>query len=270
MREAELAQQGSSSLPSAAAAAAPGASGSGSAAESAAGGYTAAQAYFLSAAALPEAIRQQVADAAPQPSGWLCFAPRRADPALQRQLLQLQGLAKLAFDDANPKHTALLQAVHAAYTGSAAPAPRFGPHWDALGFQGNDPATDLRGCGMLGLLHLLALQQHSPAAAAQVYQLSRHPVQGFPMAIVSINITKWVLTAARDGALAAAAAGGGAEDGLWRASVAMLAGCWYELHRRWVAGGKTMAESGLVLKELQGHCMGRVAAMVKRGRAGEL
>lgn len=37
--------------------------------------------------------------------------------------------------------------------------PRYGPHWTALGFQGDDPATDLRGAGMLGLLQLFYLHQ---------------------------------------------------------------------------------------------------------------
>jgi hypothetical protein len=31
---------------------------------------------------------------------------------------------------------------------------RRGSHWQELGFQGDDPATDLRGCGMLGLLQV--------------------------------------------------------------------------------------------------------------------
>jgi hypothetical protein len=166
--------------------------------------------------------------------------------------------------------------VHVAYTGSSTPAARFGAHWDALGFQGTDPATDLRGCGMLGLLHLLALQQHGGETAARIYKLSRDSIHGFPMAIVSINITKWVLQAARAGLLAAAASkagsggGAGGERALWRASIAMLAGCWYELFQRWLVGGKTMGDSGLVLKELQGYCLGNVAAMVQKGQMGRL
>lgn len=43
--------------------------------------------------------------------------------------------------------------------GSSAMQPRYGPHWTALGFQGDDPATDLRGAGMLGLLQLFYLHQ---------------------------------------------------------------------------------------------------------------
>lgn len=49
---------------------------------------------------------------------------------------------------------------------------RYGPHWAALGFQGDDPATDLRGAGVLGLLQLLYLQQHDAAAAGRLYSLS--------------------------------------------------------------------------------------------------
>jgi hypothetical protein len=43
--------------------------------------------------------------------------------------------------------------------------------------QGQDPATDLRGCGMLGLLQLLHLSAWSPEDAAKMYALSRHSVQ---------------------------------------------------------------------------------------------
>ena len=61
--------------------------------------------------------------------------------------------------------------------------------------QGTDPATDLRSCGMLGLLQLLALWHHSPRAAAAIAALSRHPVQNFPLAPLGINFTATALTA---------------------------------------------------------------------------
>ena len=34
---------------------------------------------------------------------------------------------------------------------------RYGSHWERIGFQGNDPSTDLRGVGLLGLMHPLFL-----------------------------------------------------------------------------------------------------------------
>lgn len=39
-------------------------------------------------------------------------------------------------------------------TGLQMTATRFGSHWEEIGFQNNDPATDLRGVGVLGLLFL--------------------------------------------------------------------------------------------------------------------
>lgn len=32
---------------------------------------------------------------------------------------------------------------------------RISPQWTIIGFQGNDPATDFRGMGLLGLLNLV-------------------------------------------------------------------------------------------------------------------
>ncbi len=57
-------------------------------------------------------------------------------------------------------------------TGKPGPVPRLGPHWADIGFQGDNPATDLRGAGVLGLLQLLYLHHHDAAAAAAIYKLS--------------------------------------------------------------------------------------------------
>jgi hypothetical protein len=60
--------------------------------------------------------------------------------------------------------------------GKPGPAPRFGRHWAGLGFQGDDPATDLRGAGVLGLLQLLHLHWHDAAAADRILQLAQRYV----------------------------------------------------------------------------------------------
>lgn len=46
-----------------------------------------------------------------------------------------------------------------------------------LGFQGDDPATDLRGAGLLGLLQLLHLHWHDPEAAGRIWELSQRYVR---------------------------------------------------------------------------------------------
>ena len=70
-------------------------------------------------------------------------------------------------------------------------------------FPGNDPSTDLRGCGMLGLLTTLkfAVSLDSKALAGNVYHLSRDDIQNFPFCVMSINVTRICLQITRAGKL---------------------------------------------------------------------
>jgi len=52
---------------------------------------------------------------------------------------------------------ASLQTLFKLLTAGNSDCPRYGSHWERIGFQGNDPATDLRGVGLLGLLQPLFL-----------------------------------------------------------------------------------------------------------------
>ena len=67
-------------------------------------------------------------------------------------------------------------------------------------FIGLDPATDLRGCGFLGLLTTLYLvtDQRTHALALDIYKLSQHETQNFPFSIMSINITRIALQTLRE------------------------------------------------------------------------
>ena len=56
--------------------------------------------------------------------------------------------------DRDVLHERVLMSVYKAITKEEHLPPRFGPRWETIGFQGDDPATDLRGAGMLALLQL--------------------------------------------------------------------------------------------------------------------
>lgn len=86
----------------------------------------------------------------------------------------------------------ILSAVYQRFTSLPKPQ-RYGSHWADVGFQGNDPATDLRSCGVLGLVQLLHLWDHHPGNAAVIYNMSRDAVHEFPLAVVAMNVTKWCL-----------------------------------------------------------------------------
>ena len=68
---------------------------------------------------------------------------------------------------------------------------------------GEDPSTDLRGCGMLGLLTTLNFISNptTTALAIDVYRLSEDEVQNFPFCVMGINITRITLQIFREGKL---------------------------------------------------------------------
>ena len=63
--------------------------------------------------------------------------------------------ARAQFDNENAAHVENLRALFFAATGVDVDE-RFGSHWGQIGFQGKDPATDLRGMGLLGLNQMLS------------------------------------------------------------------------------------------------------------------
>ena len=69
-------------------------------------------------------------------------------------------------------HERVLVSLYRGLLGSSECPPVYGSHWEAVGFQGADPATDVRGAGVLGLLLTLALVQQRHALAQEIFKLS--------------------------------------------------------------------------------------------------
>ncbi|XP_057289890.1 ELMO domain-containing protein 3-like isoform X2 [Hydractinia symbiolongicarpus] len=128
-------------------------------------------------------------------------------PKLSKNLTQERDLifvlAAVTFDNSNETHIRILQTVYRKLTKTKIDCPRFGQHWENIGFQGNDPSTDLRGCGMLGLLTTLYFitSKDTSQLAATVYHLSQDEIQNFPFSVMSINVTRIALQILREGKL---------------------------------------------------------------------
>eukprot|EP00069_Balaena_mysticetus_P018942 bmy_11712T0 len=103
-------------------------------------------------------------------------------------------------DSQDPMHGRVLQTIYKKLTGSKFDCALHGDHWEDLGFQGTNPATDLRGAGFLALLHLLYLVMDSKTLlmAQEIFRLSRHHVQQFPFCLMSVNITRIAIQALRE------------------------------------------------------------------------
>ncbi|NWX07062.1 ELMD3 protein, partial [Caloenas nicobarica] len=192
-------------------------------------------------------------------------------PRLQRQLREerelVLAMANCTLDDTERVHMRILQTIYRQLTRSRLSCPRYGPHWEELGFQGADPGTDLRGTGMLGLMQMLffVLDAQTLPLAHDIFKLSQHEtqaqasgsvlaaltlllLQNFPFCIMSVNITRIVMQALR-------------EDRLSRVCnrrqevIAVLndlyAAAFLQLYRVWKRQHKTIADSALLLQELE-------------------
>ncbi|XP_009881754.1 PREDICTED: ELMO domain-containing protein 3 [Charadrius vociferus] len=153
-------------------------------------------------------------------------------------------------DDNERVHMRILQTIYKKLTRSRLGCPRYGAHWEELGFQGADPGTDLRGTGMLGLMQMLyfVMDSQTLPLAQEIFQLSQHETQNFPFCIMSVNITRIVVQALREECLSR-------ECNRRQQVIAVLndlyAAAFLQLYRVWKWQHKTLADSGFLLKELE-------------------
>ncbi|XP_075580223.1 ELMO domain-containing protein 3 isoform X1 [Pelecanus crispus] len=184
------------------------------------------------------------------------FGPPRLQPQLQGERELALAMAQCGLDDNERVHMRILQTIYKKLTRSRLGCPRYGAHWEELGFQGSpalpgaDPGTDLRGTGMLGLMQMLyfVMDSQTLPLAREIFKLSHHETQNFPFCIMSVNITRIVIQALREERLSR-------ECNRRQQVIAVLndlyAAAFLQLYRVWKWQHKTVADSGFLLKELE-------------------
>ncbi|NXT41905.1 ELMD3 protein, partial [Pelecanoides urinatrix] len=188
------------------------------------------------------------------------FGPPRLQPQLQGERELALAMAQCGLDDNERVHMRILQTIYKKLTRSRLGCPRYGAHWEELGFQGADPGTDLRGTGMLGLMQILyfVMDSQTLPLAEEIFQLSQHEtqapaitlllLQNFPFCIMSVNITRIVIQALREERLSR-------ECNRRQQVIAVLndlyAAAFLQLYRVWKWQHKTVTDSGFLLKELE-------------------
>lgn len=176
--------------------------------------------------------------------------PPRLRPQLQGEQELALAMAQCALDDSERVHMRILQTIYRQLTRSRLGCPRYGAHWEQLGFQGVDPGTDLRGTGMLGLMQILffVLDSRTLPLAQEIFQLSQHETQNFPFCIMSVNITRMVIQALREERLSR-------ECNRRQQVIGVLndlyAAAFLRLFRLWKGQHGTIADAGFFLKELE-------------------
>ncbi|DBA02034.1 TPA: hypothetical protein N0F65_000281 [Lagenidium giganteum] len=131
-----------------------------------------------------------------------CFGrPRLTFPGAMDERDRVFCCAATAYDPNSQIYYRMLQTIFRKLMRSSRRVPSMGSHWEEIGFQGTDPSTDLRGCGVLSLLQMLYLVQNHSELALSFHSLSHHPVRHFPMACALINVTLQCVVALRSGTL---------------------------------------------------------------------
>ncbi|XP_025925128.1 ELMO domain-containing protein 1 isoform X4 [Apteryx rowi] len=131
--------------------------------------------------------------------------------SLQACLLQIVGYRNLVaeveklrrepYDSENPQHEEMLLKLWKCLKPNSPLKARISKQWCEIGFQGDDPKTDFRGMGLLGLYNLVYFAEWDTGIAQQVLSDSLQPKYSYSFAIVGINITDLAYNLLVSGAL---------------------------------------------------------------------
>ena len=121
----------------------------------------------------------------------LCLRALLAAHQAMERMMTLKGQV---FDEQDPTHVVLLGRLWSnMFPGRKRTSSAIiSPDWTELGFQCNNPVSDFRGGGMLGLHQLVAFAELFPGEARQLLTESVNPKRYFPFAATGINFTAFV------------------------------------------------------------------------------
>ncbi|NWW87675.1 ELMD3 protein, partial [Rhynochetos jubatus] len=185
------------------------------------------------------------------------FGPPRLQPQLQgeRELALAMAQCECGLDDNERVHMRILQTIYRKLTCSGLGCPRYGTHWEELGFQGRARGRALRSKPLPGEILLVSVPPLE--VASRVWpsfslpsrsRLTHLLLQNFPFCIMSVNITRIVVQALREERLSR-------ECNCRQQVIAVLndlyAAAFLRLYRLWKQQHRTIADSDVVLKELE-------------------
>lgn len=114
---------------------------------------------------------------------------------------QLEKIRKEHYSSNSNQHEELLLKLWDLLMPDTKLEKRITRQWGDIGFQGDDPSTDFRGMGMLGLHNLVYFAEEHSTAARHVLTHSNHPITGYSYAVVGINLTSMAYTLLSNGSL---------------------------------------------------------------------
>ena len=117
-----------------------------------------------------------------------CFKGAKLSKTLDDEKEIVFNITREKLDFKNEFHRKIMLTVYKILTQSNE-CPFVGEHWVTIGFQGNNPKTDLRGVGMYGMLQLLAFCEKYPEYSREILQHSGVKGHEYPMVSLFLNFT---------------------------------------------------------------------------------
>ncbi|NXD58594.1 ELMD3 protein, partial [Corvus moneduloides] len=180
--------------------------------------------------------------------------PPRLRPQLQGEQELALAMAQCALDDSERVHMRILQTIYRQLMRSRLGCPRYGAHWEQLGFQGRRGSTPLPREIPIPKIQLNLPWSNSvlsrlpqPLPMLQT-QLHCPLLDNFPFCIMSVNITRMVIQALREERLSR-------ECNRRQQVIGVLndlyAAAFLRLFHLWKGQHGTIADAGFFLKELE-------------------
>ena len=112
-------------------------------------------------------------------------------------------LSQMQLSNEDPIHFEALRTLYLRLMGSALNCRRYGPHWQDIGFQGVDPAEDLKEVGFFGVMQLINALDGSKTLPLvhEIFSYSHEGPRQFPFLFLSLNMTQIALKSLKSGCL---------------------------------------------------------------------
>jgi len=175
---------------------------------------------------------------------------------------------------ADEMHRKMVLTIYAKLTGDyrEEEIDAVGKHWEKIGFQGEDPSTDVRACGALAVANMVSfvLFNAPPSAgtsvngnannngvtlgrnAVAVHRLSRCPGQQFPMCALGVTFTSWSIRVLENGFLNDHINDRNSKfNSVWDCLDSYYVGVWNIFYKTWKRGKYSLKDASAVLKHLE-------------------
>lgn len=170
-------------------------------------------------------------------------------------------IAKLRFNVDSIPHNRMLQTLWMKITDDTRQCDKTGSHWQQIGFQGNDPSTDIRGCGLLGVLQIIFMLEAYPDIISKVYLLSMDNHQNFPLVLVSFAITGIVIRLLRSCLIYNYI---NSCHSAMDAVNQVYASLFYQFYRNWKNKSRTILDFDAAQKELDAAAFSNFMALIRQ------